>query len=147
MLVAEDGAFDFTRVHSTLDQDSPVVLGRKIESPRKLARYAYFGDSHRRPEVRRLDEEGIVYFPFDCLAHLGRLAFPLAPKNKHPLDHRQSGVAEQSFHHILVHPGCGGQHARAHVRDSRQVEQSLDGAILTEGSVQYWKYNVKRRAG
>ena len=58
------------------------------------------------------------------------------------LHDRQSGGGEETLHHVFVHAGGGAEDARADVSDVGKFEQSLDGAIFAEGSVQHGKNNV-----
>ena len=53
---------------------------------------------------------------------------------------------EHGLHRRLVHADGGGQHAGADVRHVRQLEHSLDGAVLAIGAVQHDDDHVETRA-
>ncbi len=58
--------------------------------------------------------------------------------------HRDAGVAQQALLRVLVHPDRRAEHARAHVWDSRQLEQPLHRAVLAVGAVQHREHHVER---
>ena len=49
----------------------------------------------------------------------------------------QTVCAEHVLHGDLVHADGRGEHARAHVGQPRQLEQSLDGAVLAPRAVEH----------
>jgi tRNA-dihydrouridine synthase len=55
---------------------------------------------------------------------------------------RQSGGKKQGLHNVLVHARSRAQHARTHIRDVSQFEQTLNGSVFAEGAVQHGKDHI-----
>ena len=51
-------------------------------------------------------------------------------------------VAHDRLEEILVHAERRGSHARAHVGHARELEESLDGAVLAERAVQHGEDDI-----
>src|SRR3989338_4783970 len=69
---------------------------------------------------------------------------PLAPPHRDERRRRQPGLQEQPLLHLFVHPQRRAEHARAHVGQVGQLEQSLHGAVFAEGAVQDGENDVER---
>ncbi len=61
-------------------------------------------------------------------------------------DNRQLCLRKQTLHHVLVHPRRRPQHARAHIRNPRQLEQSLDRPILAKRPMEHRKDHIQALA-
>ncbi len=94
------------------------------------------GDADRRAQVGGLDEHGVLEVVLDLIRV--QRATPLHDV----LDHRQAAFVAQTLGHFLVHGRRGSQHARAHVGQTGEFEQTLHGAVLAEGAVQHGKHHV-----
>ena len=55
---------------------------------------------------------------------------------------RDATVAQDGLEEILVHAQSRGGDPCADVRDARELEQALDGAVLAEGAVQDRQHDV-----
>ena len=58
------------------------------------------------------------------------------------LDHRQPVPAAEPLRHFLVHRSRGRQNPGADIRQVREFEQSLHGAVFAEGAVQHREHNI-----
>ena len=73
--------------------------------------------------------------------------FPLRAQNRGEISDRQSRLQKQPLLHILVHAHGRTQHARAYVREPRQIEQSLHGAVFAVGAVKDGKHHIHLQRG
>ena len=69
----------------------------------------------------------------------------LAARGDHVVHHRQHPFLADTFHHLLVHGDGRRHHARADIRQVRQLEQALHRAVLAEGPVQHGEDDVDFR--
>ena len=98
------------------------------------------------PEVRGLDEAGKAELGGDQLLHRAGIAPPLVAPDEHVLHDRQPVGPEDVLHRRLVHADGRGEHARARVRQARQLEESLDGPVLALGAVEQDQHHVEALA-
>ena len=103
-----------------------------------------FADADGRAKVRRLYKYRIVKRRLDLCNGLARRAFPLRSQQRHIFHNWQPCIGKKALHHIFVHPRRGAQHARADIRNPRQLEESLDGSVLAKSPVQYRKNHIQR---
>jgi len=55
---------------------------------------------------------------------------------------RDSGLTQQPLHDVLVHADGGSENPGADGGDTGDLEQSLDGTVLAQGTVKYRKHDV-----
>ncbi len=126
---------------------------RRIRSPAPVARPPRFAgvpclrDPHARTEIHRLHEHGKPQATDDPAEDRTWVTPPVALENHLVVDDRQPAGCENQLHGPLVHTDGRGQDPRTHIRHIGKLEQSLDGAVLAERSVQHGKDNVKRQTG
>ena len=73
--------------------------------------------------------------------------FPLRLPEHQELADRYARIAQQSLHDIFVHADGRTEHAGANKRNMRELEQPLDGSILTQRSMEYGKDDVDAAEG
>ena len=61
---------------------------------------------------------------------------------RHPGDHRNPRVPEQPFGDVLVHADGGAGHIGTHIRDHRQLQKPLHGAVLSVGAMKHGKDHI-----
>jgi len=49
---------------------------------------------------------------------------------------------EDHLHVVLVHHHCGGENARPDVTGVRELQETLNRAVLTKRAMQQWKHHV-----
>ena len=130
--------------YALLHHQLAVVPGGQIERHREFLAVMRFADAHRRAQVRRLYKHRIGERRLNLRDGLAGRAFPLRPQQRHMLHNQQPGIGKEPLHHVLVHPRRRAQHARADIRDPRQLKEPLDGSILSKGPVQHRKNHVQR---
>ena len=63
------------------------------------------------------------------------------------IDTWKSGFAEEALHDVLIHAHSRGKHARTYVRNSRELEQSLNGPVFSERPVENGENHVELSGG
>jgi hypothetical protein len=131
--VAEHGDLDLAGGDALLDDDPLVVCRRQGNGIIELGRVVHFGHAHRRPQVRRLDEDRVAQ-PRACQCVGGGIELGVTQGG--PRHVRQPMHREDLFGLDLVHGQRGRQHAGADVRHAGELEQSLNSAVLALRPVQ-----------
>jgi len=137
-LVAQHGALQLAPLDAALDDDLAVELRRQRQGSFQFLVVVGFGNPHRRAQIGGLDE----HRKGQPAAH--RREARLLPRHGEVVYHRQHPFHTDTFHHLLVHGNGGGQHARAHIRQVRQLEQPLHCAIFPEGAVEHREDHIDR---
>jgi hypothetical protein len=91
------------------------------------------GDADRRALARRLDHQRQAEHVGDGAQLLARL---LIAAEADEARRRQPFGEPDALGHHLVHGDCRGEHARAGVRQTEQLERALDAAVLAMAAVQ-----------
>ena len=99
------------------------------------------------PRFAGFTNSGYLQRRFDLRHRFARRPLPLRAQQRDVLHDGQPCLREEPLHHVLVHARGRAQHARADVGDARQLEQSLNGAVLAEGAVQHRKDHIERAFG
>src|SRR5215211_5660950 len=124
---------NYLRIESTSLFDGCLQLVGALDS----------GDSQTRAATGRLDEYREMQRRARVQArHL--VANPFAWRDGHERTDRQPGRGEHQFHVVLVHADRAGQHTSADVAGPHHLEQTLNGAILTERAVQQRQGDIDR---
>ena len=132
LLVAEHAALDLDAVHELLDEHLLVVDERELDRRRELLFREHLGDADGGAETSGLHEDG----------EAERVLRSLAVPQRDVAGHRDPTVAHHGLEDVLVHRERRAEHACAHVRDARELEQALHRAVLTERPVQDREHHV-----
>ena len=100
------------------------------------------GDAYGRSKIGRLHKHRI----FQLLLHLARdllwIFFPLAAQQSYMLDDGKAGGRKKPLHDVLVHSRRRSQNTRPDVGNVRQLQQTLNCPIFTEGAMQHREDDV-----
>ena len=80
--------------------------------------------------VRGFDEDGVAQLCRDAVQNDGAVQRKVGAAGGRPLAVGHPGGVHQRVGDGFVHADGAAQHAAAHVGDARQLEQTLDGAVL-----------------
>ena len=111
------------------------MLERERYACAQLALVVRLRDPDARPEPGRLDEDrkskGIARFVAESKGDVFR--------DRNPV------VSQHRLEDVLVHAERRGEHARADVGDTGELEQALHGAVLAERAVQHREDDIDVR--
>ena len=132
--VPEHADLDLDSVEELLDQDLVVVHEREVDADAELRLRVGLRDTHRRAEPRGFHEDRVPERILDLVAGAKRDTARDA----------NAALPEHALEQILIHAERRGSNACADVRDARELEQALHGAVLAEGPVQDRQDDVDR---
>ena len=144
VIIPQNRTLDLSARNGPFHQNLPVVFGGGLEAGLEFSTVAGFGNPHGGTEVRRFDKDGIAEFLFHGEQGLARSRLPFGAADRQIGNDGQAALAEEALHDLLVHAHGGAEHARSHVRDASEFEQSLDGSVLAERAMQDRKDHVER---
>ena len=100
-----------------------------------------------RTEVCGLHEHREAERAFELGRHAVAIARPVVPEHDPIRADRQAARREHELHQRLVHANCRREHAGADVGHVRELEQSLNRAVLAVRSVQNREDGVEIQSG
>ena len=149
LVVAEHGALDFARLgHRRLDDDLAVEARRRDPSPPRATRGSLaFEMPTLDPRLAGFTNIGKPSARSSSAGTLVAIARPVVPEHDPIRADRQAARREHELHQRLVHADCRREHAGADVGHVRELEQSLNRAVLAVRSVQNREDDVEVQSG
>src|SRR5438067_1050476 len=142
LVVPEDRAFELTAVDRLLDQDRAVVVESALDTALELERRAALRNPDARPQVRRLREGRKADRVLRAAQNRLRVARELGLAHRDPRRDGDARVREHRLLQRLVHTERAGGDAGSDVGHPQRLEQALNGAVLSAGTVQQDEHEV-----
>ena len=145
VVAVEHGALNLAAHDAGLDDDLRVVTACLLDGGHELLHRIHLGNAEGGTGAGRLDEHGESQLQHALQNLLAVLVLPLTIGDNLVGADLQAGGLEGNLHEVLVHAHGRGGHTATHVVQVGHFQQTLHGAVLTEGAVQQREDNVHRR--
>ena len=145
VVAVEHGALNLAAHDAGLDDDLRVVTASLLDGGHELLHRIHLGNTEGGTCAGRLHEHGEAQLQHALQNLLAVLVLPLAVGHDLVGADLQAGGLEGNLHEVLIHAQGRGGHAATHVVQVSHLQQTLHGAVLTEGAVQQREHNVHRR--
>ena len=130
--------------HALLDDQLAVVPGGQVERRAQFLAVVSLADSHRRAQIRRLDEDADTVSAASICAMALRGDFSQSARSSVTCFTMGSlAWAKSRFITSLSMPAAEPSTPEPDISDPGQLKESLDGAVLAEGSVEHRKNHVE----
>lgn len=139
VLELQDTALDLAAPQGRLHEDLRVVALCLRDRLVKAGQVVDLGDADRRTRACGLHEQRPAVLARevdDLLAGRGLVPLPLARPDHHVRADLEPEGGEHPLHVLLVLADGRGEHTRADVRHTGELQEALQGAVLAVGAVQ-----------
>ena len=144
VVAIEHSALDFAAHNTSLNNDLRVVAACLFNRGHELLHRIHLGNAEGGTGAGRLHKHGEAQLQHALQNLLAVLVLPLAVSDNLVGADLQASRLKSNLHEVLIHTHSGCGHAATHIVQVSHFQQTLHGAVLTEGAVQQREHNVHR---